>query len=368
MQGPTHGTSAGQFPFPTWRTTRFAIDLSRPQVMGIVNLTPDSFSDGGQHADAASGIRHCAQLVREGADILDLGAESTRPGSPPVPLAQERERLMPVLREAVKLGVPVSVDTYKSEVMREALDLGADIVNDIWALRQPGALDAVAAHPACGVCLMHMHGEPGTMQKDPQYRDVVAEVGDFLVERVNAARELGIAAQRLCIDPGFGFGKTLNQGRSIGLGSSDPRLKRFGFGLKSRQRGSRIVRQFSLTLAVGHQSFSLRGQVCNPPVKCRAFGAQGGQLMPRFIGSVARGNGTGAQIAHCPHGLCLIGGGGPLGFSCFLHGLFGGLGLGLGFVSRCCRIAPAGKNHPPFCNANISREFAIAFSRARLPA
>ena len=117
----------------------------------------------------------------------------------------------------------------------------------------------------------------------------------------------GIAARS------FGFGKTLNQGRSIGLGSSDPRLKRFGFGLKSRQRGSRIVRQFSLTLAVGHQSFSLRGQVCNPPVKCRAFGAQGGQLMPRFIGSVARGNGTGAQIAHCPHGLCLIGGGGPVG-------------------------------------------------------
>ena len=135
----------------TWHTSRFTIDLQRPQVMGIVNATPDSFSDGGQHADTASALRHCEQLLREGADILDIGGESTRPGSPAVPLELERERVIPVLREAVRLGVPVSVDTYKPQLMQEALDLGADIINDIWALRQPGAAQVVAAHPRCGV-------------------------------------------------------------------------------------------------------------------------------------------------------------------------------------------------------------------------
>ncbi len=200
---------------PLWRTTRFAIDLSRPQVMGIVNLTPDSFSDGGAHADAASGIRHCEQLVREGADILDLGAESTRPGSPPVPLAEERARLLPVLREAVTLGVPVSVDTYKPEVMREALDLGADIVNDIWALRQPGALEAVAAHPSCGVCLMHMHGEPVTMQVAPMDGDAVPPVLAFLRAVTQPLRVRGVGPQRIAWDPGIGFGKTPAQNFSL---------------------------------------------------------------------------------------------------------------------------------------------------------
>ncbi len=156
-----------------WQTTRFRIDLARPQVMGIVNLTPDSFSDGGRHATVTAGLRHCERLLREGADILDLGAESTRPGSVPVPLEEERARLLPVLREALRLGVPVSVDTYKADMMREALDLGADIINDIWALRQPGAAGAVSAHPTCGVCLMHMHGEPATMQAAPMDGEVV---------------------------------------------------------------------------------------------------------------------------------------------------------------------------------------------------
>ncbi len=192
-----------------WRTTRYEIDLTRPRVMGIVNLTPDSFSDGGRHAGTRGALAHCERLLREGADLLDIGGESTRPGAEPVPLDDELARVLPVLREAVGLGVPVSLDSYKPEVMRAALDLGVDIVNDIKALREPGALDVVAAHPDCGVCLMHMRGmEPRSMQDgDPQYEDVVGEVGGFLGERVAAVRARGVAAERLVLDPGIGFGK-----------------------------------------------------------------------------------------------------------------------------------------------------------------
>ena len=192
-----------------WQTTRFRIDLTRPRVMGIVNLTPDSFSDGGLHAGVQAALAHCERLVREGADILDIGGESTRPGAEPVPLDEELSRVLPILREALALGVPVSLDSYKPGVMRAALDLGVDIVNDIKALREPGALDLVAAHPACGVCLMHMRGmEPRTMQDgDPQYGDVVREVGEFLRERAAALRERGVAAERITLDPGIGFGK-----------------------------------------------------------------------------------------------------------------------------------------------------------------
>ncbi|MBI3103128.1 MAG: dihydropteroate synthase [Burkholderiales bacterium] len=195
----------------TWQTSRFAIDLQRPQVMGIVNATPDSFSDGGQHADTASALRHCEQLLREGADILDIGGESTRPGSPAVPLEQERERVIPVLREAVRLGVPVSVDTYKPQLMQEALDLGADIVNDIWALRQPGAVQVVAAHPRCGVCLMHMHRNPQTMQVQPMQGDVVPQVLSFLQQQALNLQALGVEKYRIVLDPGIGFGKTVEQ-------------------------------------------------------------------------------------------------------------------------------------------------------------
>ena len=193
-----------------WQTTRFRIDLARPQVMGIVNLTPDSFSDAGLHAETNAALRRCEQMVAEGADILDLGAESTRPGSKPVSVAEELVRLLPVLDAALTLGLPVSVDTNKPEVMAAALARGADIINDINALQNAGALDVVAAHPACGVCLMHMRGTPESMQTGPVYADdVVQEVGRFLSARAQALEARGVALERIVFDPGIGFGKSV---------------------------------------------------------------------------------------------------------------------------------------------------------------
>jgi dihydropteroate synthase len=194
-----------------WQTARYRIDLARPKVMGIVNVTPDSFSDGGRYHGPHSAIAHCERLLVEGADLLDIGGESSRPGTPPVSLEEELARVLPVLREAVTLGVPVSVDTYKPEVMRQALDLGADIVNDIWALRQPGAVEAVAAHPACGVCLMHMHGEPQTMQRSPLEGDAVPQVAALLRAQAGALAAAGVARERIVWDAGIGFGKTTEQ-------------------------------------------------------------------------------------------------------------------------------------------------------------
>lgn len=198
-----------------WQTSRFQIDLDQPRVMGIVNVTPDSFSDGGKYFSEGSGLRaafsHCEQLIRDGADMLDIGGESTRPGAPPVPLDEELARVLPVVRHAVTLGVPVSVDTYKPEVMASVLGLGADIVNDIWALRQPGAVQVVAAHPACGVCLMHMHREPQTMQAAPMEGDVLPQVLAFLEQIAADLRALGVSASRIVLDPGIGFGKTVAQ-------------------------------------------------------------------------------------------------------------------------------------------------------------
>nr|WP_060984088.1 dihydropteroate synthase [uncultured Acidovorax sp.] len=194
-----------------WQTSRFAIDLARPQVMGIVNVTPDSFSDGGRHGSTSAALRHCEQMLKQGADILDIGGESTRPGSPAVPLDEELSRVAPLVREAVTLGVPISVDTYKPEVMRAVLDLGADIVNDIWALRQPGAAAAVAAHPQCGVCLMHMHRDPQTMQQAPMDGDVVPQVLSFLELQTHNLLALGIEKTRILLDAGIGFGKTVEQ-------------------------------------------------------------------------------------------------------------------------------------------------------------
>jgi len=192
-----------------WQTTRFRIDLARPQVMGIVNVTPDSFSDGGLSASSAAAIRHCEQLLAEGADILDIGGESTRPGSLPVSVEEELARVLPVLEAALALGCPVSIDTNKPEVIRAVLARGADIVNDINALQAPGALDIVAAHASCGICLMHMRGDPATMQQRPQYDDVLREVGEFLDERLRACRARGVADERIVLDPGIGFGKSV---------------------------------------------------------------------------------------------------------------------------------------------------------------
>lgn len=198
-----------------WQTARFPIDLARPRVMGIVNVTPDSFSDGGKYSQQDGGLarvfERCEQLLKDGADILDIGGESTRPGALPLPLDEELARVLPVVRHAVQLGVPVSVDTYKPEVMQAVLDLGADIINDIWALRQPGALEIVAQHPTCGVCLMHMYREPQTMQVEPMHGDVVTQVLAFLEHRATALVVAGVNRVRIVLDPGIGFGKTVEQ-------------------------------------------------------------------------------------------------------------------------------------------------------------
>lgn len=194
-----------------WTTSRFVIDLDTPKVMAIINVTPDSFSDGGQHDSTSSALKHCEQVLKEGANILDIGGESTRPGSPAVPLEAELDRVIPVVREAVKLGVPVSVDTYKPEVMQSVLDLGADIVNDIWALRRAGAVDVVAAHPRCGVCLMHMHRDPQTMQVAPMEGRVLAPVRQFLGDRAASLEAKGVRRERIVLDPGIGFGKSVQQ-------------------------------------------------------------------------------------------------------------------------------------------------------------
>jgi dihydropteroate synthase len=191
-----------------WRTTRYELDLTLTRVMGIVNATPDSFADGDPARGPTEAIALCERLVAEGADILDIGGESTRPGAPPVPVDVELARVLPVVRAALELGVPVSVDTRHAEVMRAVLDLGADAINDVAALQGPGALEAVAAHPRCGVCLMHMKGEPASMQQEAVYGDVVAEVDAFLRARLGALAARGIDAERVVLDPGIGFAKT----------------------------------------------------------------------------------------------------------------------------------------------------------------
>lgn len=175
--------------------------------MGIVNLTPDSFSDGGRYASTELAVSHALQLVAEGADILDIGGESTRPNATPVGLEEELSRVIPVIeRLAEEVEVPLSIDTYKPEVMREAVKAGAAIINDIRGLQEPGAV-AVAAETNAGICIMHMQGTPQTMQQNPVYEDVVAEVRAFLLKRLQACEAAGIPAERIVLDPGFGFGK-----------------------------------------------------------------------------------------------------------------------------------------------------------------
>jgi dihydropteroate synthase len=233
-----------------WHTTRFQIALSRPKIMGIVNLTPDSFSDGGQHENAAAALKQCEALLRDGADILDIGGESSRPGAPPVSLEEELSRVMPVLHEAVKFNVPISVDTYKPQVMQAALDAGADIINDIWAFRRVdaglSAAQVVMNHGRCGLVMMHMHRDPQTMQLDPlpESQDVVQRVRrDLLLfyehlAHISSGLEADLASksskktdlkQRLLIDPGIGFGKTVAQ--NFELLSRQRELLDLGFSL-----------------------------------------------------------------------------------------------------------------------------------------
>ena len=188
---------------------RFKLTFERPLVMGILNATPDSFSDGGRYLARDDALRQAERMLAEGVDLIDIGGESTRPGAPPVPLDEELARVIPLVEALRALNVPLSIDTYKPAVMRASLDAGADLINDIWGFRQPGAIDAV--HDSdCGLCAMHMLGEPQTMQvHEPDYRDVVTDVRDFLAERAQALMAAGIAPERICVDPGFGFGKAV---------------------------------------------------------------------------------------------------------------------------------------------------------------
>lgn len=204
----------------------YQLDLSHPCVMGIVNVTPDSFSDGGQYASTSQAVEHALQLVEEGASILDIGGESTRPGATPVGLDEELARVIPVIETLVKLvNIPLSIDTYKPQVMQAAIDAGISIVNDVNALQAPNALETVAKSYV-GVCLMHMQGSPQTMQIDPQYSDVVTEVSDFLFSRLNVTINAGIAHNRIMLDPGFGFGK--RTAHNIALLKDLMRIKKIG--------------------------------------------------------------------------------------------------------------------------------------------
>ena len=207
---------------------KFTLDLSRPLVMGVVNVTPDSFSDGGLYAGTKQAVAHARRLLDEGADILDIGGESTRPGATPVTLDEERRRVLPVLEALAGCGVPVSVDTRKPDLMGEAIAAGAEMVNDVTALHAPGALEAVATAQVA-VCLMHMQGDPGTMQVDPRYGDVVGEVHEYLAGRVAAVEKAGVARSRIVVDPGFGFGKSL--GHNLALLRSLAQFRALGVAL-----------------------------------------------------------------------------------------------------------------------------------------
>lgn len=202
-----------------FRCGRHTFKLDRPLVMGIVNVTPDSFFDGGRYLGTQAAIEHALRLKEAGADILDVGGESTRPGARPVGLQEEMDRVIPVIEGLRDAGVALSVDTMKPELMHAALAAGADMINDVNALRAAGALEAVADSTA-GVCLMHMQGEPRTMQLKPHYEDVVAEVASFLAGRVEAAVAAGIARERILVDPGFGFGKDLGHNLALFKGLS----------------------------------------------------------------------------------------------------------------------------------------------------
>ena len=228
-------------------------------VMGILNITPDSFSDAGKFQHLEFALSRAEQMILDGADIIDIGGESSRPGAPPVSLADELQRVMPVLYALRDCGKPLSVDTYKPEVMREAILAGADMINDINGFRAPGAIEAVKDSD-CALCIMHMQSVPQTMQDQPRYEDVVREVIDFLRERVDTMTAAGIARERLCIDPGFGFGKTVEQNYSL-------------------LRATRQLRsELGLPVLAGLSRKSMLGAVTGRPVEQRLAGSIAGAL------------------------------------------------------------------------------------------
>lgn len=199
---------------PIWQCGRYTLDTSRPLVMGILNLTPDSFSDGGQFIEPELAVQRALQMIADGADIIDIGGESTRPNAPKVSCCEELCRILPVIDALIDCGVPISVDTCKPYVMRETLKLGVDIINDIGGFNNPVSIDAVAdSH--CGLCVMHMQGTPQTMQDEPHYDDVVTEVAKFLAQQVQRLSLAGVARERICLDAGFGFGKNLAHNHAL---------------------------------------------------------------------------------------------------------------------------------------------------------
>jgi len=249
------------------RCGQHLLTLERPLVMGIVNLTPDSFSGDGLVGDIERAIQHARAQFEAGSDILDIGAESSRPGAIATSEDEELRRLLPVLREISRWGIPVSVDTYKPGVMRAALEAGASMINDITGMARPGAIEVVADSD-CAVCIMHMQGEPGTMQQAPVYDDVVAEVRDFFVKQVANCRSAGIADERLVLDPGFGFGKTLEHN-----------LKLF------RELGSLAIE--GLPLFIGVSRKTMLGAITGRPVD---------QRLPASIAAALVGAQKGAKI------------------------------------------------------------------------
>jgi dihydropteroate synthase len=243
----------GRFNFP-WRGQG-----ARARVMGILNVTPDSFSDGGNYHSLEFALSHAEQMILDGVDIIDVGGESTRPGSPPVSLEHELQRVMPVLYALRDMGPAISVDTYKPQVMREAIIAGVDMINDVNGFRAPGAIEAVRDSD-CALCIMHMQSDPQHMQLAPSYTDVVAEVVSFLRERAEALMAAGIDPRRLCIDPGFGFGKTVEHNYAL---------------LKAT---SRLITALNLPLLAGLSRKSMVGAVTGKPVEQRMAGSVGGAL------------------------------------------------------------------------------------------
>jgi dihydropteroate synthase len=234
-----------------WKIGRYLLDLADPKIMGIVNITPDSFSDGGRYLDSKDALTHCENLLLAGADILDLGAESTRPGALPISQEEELARLTPILQEAVNFGVPISIDTIRPMVMKVALDMGADIINDVSSLRTPDATGSwhadqvIATHPSCGICLMHMHRDPTDMQIHHMKGKVTIQVRDFLHQQAERLLNLNVEKSRICLDPGIGFGKTLEQNfellsnlKQLQMDQSEPYPMLLGFSRKASLRAT----------------------------------------------------------------------------------------------------------------------------------